>query len=72
MYLELDNSSQADVEVITTKLQEAFSDRPFSGFAKLLCIKLTGQQIDMFTNEIKQLAGLTGFTNYGLKSIVRL
>ena len=30
LYLELENCSQADVEVIKTKLQEAFSDGSFS------------------------------------------
>ena len=35
LHLELDDSSQADFEVIKTKLQEVFSDGPFSAFAKL-------------------------------------
>ena len=57
MDLDLDESSQADVEVIKTKLWEAFSDRPFSAFAKLSSIKWTGQKVDVFANEIRQLVG---------------
>ena len=35
-------------------------------------IKWTWQQVDVFANEIRQLAGLAGFTNDGLNNIVRL
>ena len=57
LHLKLDDSTQADVEVIKTKLWEAFSDRPFSAFAKLSSIKWTGQKVDVFANEIRQLVG---------------
>ena len=35
-------------------------------------IKWTGKQFDVFTNEIRRLTGLAGFTNDGLNNIVRL
>ena len=51
------------VEVINTKVQEAFSDGPYSAFAKLSSIKWTGQQVDVMANETRRLAGLAGFTS---------
>ena len=43
LHLKLDDSTQADVEVIKTKLQEAFSNEPFSDFGqgnKLMCLPM--------------------------------
>lgn len=72
LYLELDEDSQADADAITAKLKEAFSDGPFSAFAKLVNIRWTGQQVDVFANEIRRLAGLAGFVDSGLDRILRL
>ena len=56
-------SSQADVEVIKTKLQDKFSNGLSSAFTKLSSIKWTGQQVDVFANEIRRLAVIARFTN---------
>lgn len=53
-------------------LTETFTDGAFVTYAKLVRVKWTGQPIDVYANDIRQLTGLAGFKGEGLESIVRL
>lgn len=72
LYLEMDESEQSSAESIEAKLKEAFTDGIFTAFAKLVQLRWTGQQVDVYANELRRLAMLAGFVDEGLEQIVRL
>lgn len=72
LYLELDESEQATLEKIEEKLKFAFTDSKFTAYNKLVAKKWNGEQVDVFSNEIRRLGELAGFNSTGLDNIVKL
>ena len=72
LYLEMSESAQASADQIEARLKEAFTDGAFTAFGKLTQSKWTGEQVDVYANEIRRLAGLAGFEGVGLEKIVKL
>lgn len=72
IYLEMKESDQADAEKIEARLKEAFTDGPFVAHRKLVQMRWTGEQVDVYANEIRRLAGLAGFTGENLERMVKL
>ena len=72
LYLEMDESDQLDVDEIEKRLKAAFSDDMFTAYAKLVKYRWSGENVDVYANEIRRLAGLAGFEKDGLENIVRL
>ena len=57
---------------IKSRLKEAFCDGPFVAHAKLSSMKWGGEEVDVFANEIRRLAGLARFEGPYLEHIVKL
>lgn len=72
IYLEMEESEQASAAKIEARLKAAFTDGPFVAYGKLVNMRWTGEQVDVYANEIRRLAGLAGFTGDSLEHIVRL
>lgn len=72
LFLELSPAEQEDAIIIQSKLQEAFSDDPFTAFRKLSVLKWTGESVDVFATELRRLAGLAKMTGEGLEQLVKL
>lgn len=72
IYLEMKESDQTDADKIEARLKEAFTDGPFVAYRKLVQVKWTGEQVDVYANEIRRLAGLAGFTGESLERLVKL
>ncbi|KAK4318086.1 hypothetical protein Pmani_010884 [Petrolisthes manimaculis] len=72
LYLEQSDEEQESAEKIKEKLTVAFTDDAFSAFAKLVQLKWTGESVDVYSNEIRRLAGLAKFDKTGLENVVKL
>ena len=72
IYLEMEESEQEDATKIEARLKAAFTDGPFVAYGKLVRMKWGGEQVDVFANEIRRLAGLAGFVGDGLEQVVKL
>ena len=72
LYLEMTEDDQANADKIEARLKEAFTDGPFAAYGKLGRIQWKGEQVDVFANEIRRLAGLAGFYGESLERIVKL
>lgn len=72
LYLELSSTEQKDAKKIQTALTTAFADSPVTAYGNLAKYRWTGEQVDVFANEIRRLAGLAGFKDDGLEQIVKL
>lgn len=72
LYLEMGDQDQADAAKIGARLKEAFSMGPFVAHSRLAGTKWVGEQVDVYANEIRRLAGLAGFSGDGLEQIVKL
>lgn len=72
LYLEMDDEEQKDINVIERKLKTAFSDGPFEAFAKLMNKRWLGETVDVFMNELRRLAGLSGYVGDGLETTIKL
>ena len=57
IYLEMGETDQKDPAKIKNRMKEAFCDGPFVAHAKLPNMKCSGEEVDVFVNEIRQLAG---------------
>lgn len=53
--------------MIAIELKQAFTKGAFAALTKLASVRQTGVFIDVYTNEISLLAGLTGYAGKGLK-----
>ena len=53
LYLEMSESAQASADQIEARLKEAFTDGAFTAFGKLTQSKWTGEQVDVYANEIR-------------------
>ena len=65
-------TERKDPAKIKNKLKEAFCDGPFVAHAKLLSMKWGGEEVDVYANEIRRLAGLARFEGPYLEHIVKL
>ena len=72
VYLEMSESEQASAERIEGKLKEVFTDGPFIAYKKLISMRWNGSSVDVYVNEIRRLAGLAGFTESALETVVKL
>merc|ERR1712035_215286 len=65
LYLEMSEEDQTDVKKIDNRLKEAFAQGRFEAYRKLMGLRWTGEQVDVYANEIR-LAGLAGWKGEGL------
>lgn len=72
LYLEMSDADQADVGKIEARLKQAFTEGAFASYSRLGSLKWVGEQVDVYANEIRRLAGLAGFTGEGLERIIKL
>ena len=72
IYLEMDETDRKDPAKIKNHLKEAFCDGPFVAYAKLSSMKWGGEEVDVYANEIRRLAGLARFEGPSLEHIVKL
>lgn len=72
LYLEMSEKDQTDVEKIEYRLKEAFAQGKFEAYRKLTGVRWTGEQVDVFANETRRLAGLAGWKGDGLELAVKL
>ena len=72
IYLEMDETERQDPAKIKNRLKEAFCDGPFVAYAKLSSMKWAGEEVDVYVNEIRRLAGLARFEGPSLKHSVKL
>ena len=61
IYLEMGETDRKDLAKIKNRLKEAFCDGPFVTHAKLSSMKWGGEEVDVYTSEIRRLAGLARF-----------
>lgn len=69
IYLDMKESDQTDADKIEVRPKEAFTDGPFVAHRKLVQMRWTGEQVDVYANEIRRLAEFTG---ENLERIVKL
>ena len=72
LYLEMSEADQKVGGKIESRLKEAFTDGEFTAYGKLGRAKWAGEQVDVFANEIRRLASLSGFDGVGLERTVKL
>lgn len=72
LYLEMSEEDQKKVEKIESRLKEAFAQGRFEAYGKLKGLRWTGEQVDVFANEVRRLAGLAGWKGEGLELAVKL
>lgn len=72
LYLEMTEADQTKVEKIENRLKEAFAQGKFEAYGKLKGLRWKGEQVDVFANEIRRLAGLAGWKGEGLELAVKL
>ena len=72
IYLEMGETDRKDPAKIKNRSKEAFSDGPFVANAKLSSMKWGGEEVDVYANKIRWLAGLARFEGPSLEHIVKL
>ena len=72
LYLELDDSKKGDYSLLSKELLKAYSDSEFVAFSKLKNVKWTGEQVDVFANDIRKLARGCGLKGKALEQLVKL
>ncbi len=70
-YLEMRDMDQKYVGKIEAGLKSAFMEGPFVAYHRLGSLAWDGEQVNVFANEIRRLAGLAGFTGDGLDRIIK-
>ena len=55
-YLEMDESDQIDADEIERRLKAAFSGTMFTAYAKLVKYRWSGENMDVYANEIRRVA----------------
>src|SRR5678816_1670847 len=56
VYLELSEEEKLSAEEIKKKLRKVFGEDPFVAFSQLCAKRWSGENIDVYMNEIKRLA----------------
>ena len=72
VYLEMRKRDQSDAESIEKGLKTAFSEDSFEAYNKLRRVTLTGESVDVYAAEIRQLTGLVGYVGWGFKKTVKM
>ena len=72
LFLEMSENDQLDAGKIEGRLKEAFALGIFEAYGKLKGLRWTGEQVDVFANEARRLAGLAGWKGEGLELAVKL
>ena len=72
IYLEMDETERRDPATIKNRLKEVFCNGPFVAYAKLTSMKWGGEEVDVYANEIRRLAGLARLEGPFLEHIVKL
>ena len=72
IYLEMDETERKDPAKIKNRLREAFCNGPFVAHAKLSSMKWGGEEVDVYANEIRRMAGTAKFEGPSLEHIVKL
>ena len=72
LYLEMNELEQTGVKRIEDRLKEAFTEVVFVSYKKLSRIRWAGQTVDVYANEIRRQAGLSGFVGKRLETAVKL
>ena len=74
IYLEMGETDRKESAKIKNRLKEALCDGPFVAHAKLSlsCMKWGGEEVDIFANKIRRLAGLARFEAPYFEHIVKL
>lgn len=72
LYLEMSDADQLDAGKIEARLKEAFTEGAFAAYGRLGRVKWVGEKVDVYANEIRRLAGLSGFVGEGLDKIIKL
>lgn len=72
LYLELSDKDQEDAGKIEEKLREAYTDSPFTAYAKLMKLRWNGESVDVFANEIRRLVGLAGIAGNAAETLMTL
>lgn len=73
LYLEMSEEVQQCINKIEVRLKEAFMEGEFMSYTWLEKIRWPGEQVDIYANETRRLAGgLVGYTREGLEQTVRL
>ena len=67
VYLDIGEKYQAGAESIEKRLKTAFSEGAFKAYSKLRKVTWTGEPVDVYTAEIRQLARLVGYTGQSLE-----
>lgn len=72
LYLEMSEVDQLNADKIEGRLKEAFAQGSFEAYGKLKGLRWAGEQVDVYANEIRRLAGLAGWKGEGLELAVKL
>lgn len=72
LYLEMPEDDAKDITKIEARLKAAFTAGPVESWVRLGKKKWVGEQVDVFANELRGLAGLAGFEGEGLERVVKL
>lgn len=72
VYLEMGEHQKTDIRAIKGALRDAFADNQFIAYARMRECRWAGETVDVFANELRRLAKLSGFTGDGLEHVVKL
>ena len=72
VYLEMGENDQADTESIEKRLQTVFLEGAFDAYNKLRKVTWTREPVNVYTAEIRWLAGLVGYKGQSLKKTVKM
>ena len=72
VYLEMSESDQKSAKKIEDRLKTAFTDGSFIAYGKLTRCRWDGEPVDVYATEIRRLVGLSGLTETGAETLVKL
>ena len=72
VYMEMSEADRLKPEKIKERLKEAFNDSQCVAFSKLKVHRWTGEEVDVYANELRRLARESGFKGDGLEQLVKL
>ena len=72
LYMEMEETSQRDIDQIESRLKEVFTDNAFAAYRKLTMVRWAGERVDVFANKIRQLIGLAGFEGAEMEKLTKL
>ena len=72
VYLEMGERDHSDVESIEKRLTMAFSADSFEAYNKLRRVAWTGESVNVYAAEIRQLAGLVRYVGRGLEKTEKM